>query len=75
MTEVKQVWHQVAVREHHAFISELVEPGMCQGIDWLNTLVWLIDEHLRQQVNRIDVCILVKNLRNDKFKKSNLCLN
>ena len=44
LTEIEKVRHEITMREHHAFVSELIEPRMGQCIDWSNTLPRLIDK-------------------------------
>lgn len=48
--------------EYHAFISQLVKPGVSQGVTRSDSSIRLVHKHLRDEINSIYVSLLGENL-------------
>ena len=48
--------------EYHAFISQLVKPGVSQGVTRSDSSIRLVHKHLRDEINSINVSLLGENL-------------
>ena len=70
VTKVKQVRHQVPMREYCSLISKLIEPRVGERIAGSDSTIRLVNEHFRDEIDSIYVCVFGENLIKEKKSKN-----
>ena len=70
VTKVKQVRHQIPMREYCSFISKLIEPWVGERVARSDPAIGLVYEHFRDEVDSIYVRVFGENLnKREKWLK------